>query len=71
MIGIYSITNKINGKRYIGQSINIDNRWKEHIRNIDNPNKNNIIYKALRKYGLENIIFEVLEECTESELDDK
>ena len=39
MIGIYSITNKINGKRYIGQSININNRWKEHIRNIDNPNK--------------------------------
>ena len=71
MIGIYSITNKINGKRYIGQSINIDNRWKEHIRNIDNPNKNNTIYKALRKYGLENFIFEVLEECTESELDDK
>ena len=71
MIRIYSITNKINGKRYIGQSINIDNRWKEHIRNIDNPNKNNTIYKALRKYGLENFIFEVLEECTESELDDK
>ena len=62
MIGIYSITNKINGKRYIGQSINIDNRWKEHIRNIDNPNKNNTIYKALRKYGLENFIYCVLEE---------
>ena len=28
--GIYSIKNKINGKVYIGKSINIYNRWKQH-----------------------------------------
>ena len=30
MIGIYKITNLINGKSYIGQSINIKQRWKTH-----------------------------------------
>ena len=30
MIGIYKITNKINQKVYIGQSNNIEARWKDH-----------------------------------------
>lgn len=30
MIGIYAIHNKINGKFYIGQSVNIQYRWKQH-----------------------------------------
>lgn len=30
MIGIYSITNLINNKRYIGQSVNITDRWRAH-----------------------------------------
>ncbi|MDR0677008.1 MAG: GIY-YIG nuclease family protein [Elusimicrobiota bacterium] len=30
MIGIYKITNNINGKTYIGQSRNIERRWKDH-----------------------------------------
>ena len=30
MIGIYKITNKVNGKVYIGQSDNIERRWKNH-----------------------------------------
>jgi predicted GIY-YIG superfamily endonuclease len=39
MIGIYKITNKINGKAYIGQSNHIKRRWSEHKRNIGS-NKN-------------------------------
>ena len=31
MIGIYKITNKVNNKIYIGQSINIEKRIKEHL----------------------------------------
>ena len=31
MVGIYKITNNINGKAYVGQSINIKDRWKQHI----------------------------------------
>lgn len=39
MIGVYKITNNINGKVYIGQSININKRWKEHKRRSQIPNK--------------------------------
>ena len=32
MMGIYKITNKINGKVYIGMSVDIEGRWKGHIK---------------------------------------
>lgn len=70
MIGIYKITNKINNKAYIGQSLNIETRWKQHIANI-NSDKDNTIYQALRKYGLNNFNFEVVEECSENQLDER
>lgn len=69
MTGIYKITNKINGKCYIGQSINIKQRWKAHRSRYqvdDYP-----LYRAMRKYGLENFNFEVIEECSQNELNDK
>lgn len=59
MIGIYKITNKINGKVYIGQSIDIDTRWRQHI----NAKDNFAIHRAIQKYGPENFNFEVLLEC--------
>lgn len=59
MIGIYKITNKLNGKVYIGQSIDIDARWKQHI----NAKDNFAIHNAIKKYGKENFKFEVLLEC--------
>lgn len=66
MKGIYKITNIINKKIYIGQSINIEQRWKQHqtrpFQNRQND-KNNYLYKAIRKYGLNNFLFEVIEEC--------
>ncbi len=68
MIGIYKITNKINGKVYIGQSIHIEKRWKEHI--FDNR-KNSLIHLAIIKYGKENFSFEVIEECNQKELNQK
>ena len=71
MIGIYKITNKINNQSYIGQSVDIEKRKKEHLRNISDYNLNNSIYQALRKYGQENFSFEVLEECNKEELNDK
>ena len=64
MIGIYKITNKINGKVYIGQSINIEKRWKQH---INDPGYN--IHNAIKKYGKENFSFEVLLECPVDMLD--
>lgn len=67
MIGIYKITNKINGKSYIGQSVNIKKRWKKH-RELKNttqePQCNYPLYRAFKKYGLSNFSFEIIEECT-------
>lgn len=70
MIGIYKITNTINNKSYIGQSINIASRWAEHKR-LSATKDQRIIYRAIRKYGLENFTFEVLEECQEEELNNR
>lgn len=74
MVGIYKITNKINQKIYIGQSVNISKRWTAHRNGAFNPNNNQYntpLYKAIRKYGIENFTFEVLEECGINELDIK
>ena len=74
MIGIYKITNKVNGKVYIGQSVDIKKRWNRHLHTVNNPNYkgyNYPLYRAMRKYGIENFLFEVIEECGKTELDDK
>ena len=70
MIGIYKITNKINGHSYIGQSIDITTRWRHH-RNYPSKDSNYPLYLAFVKYGIDNFIFEVLEECSVDELDTK
>ncbi|OUQ14271.1 hypothetical protein B5E87_03670 [Massilimicrobiota sp. An142] len=67
-IGIYMIKNRINSKKYIGQSINIEKRWKDHIKMSHTNIRNNHLYNALKKYGIENFDFSVLEECTKDEL---
>lgn len=64
MIGIYKITNKVNGKVYIGQSRNIENRWLQHLKAVDDfP-----IHRAIRKYGFENFDFETIALCGRDEL---
>jgi len=62
IIGIYCIENLINGKKYIGQSINIYKRWR-HYRYSSKKNKYYPIYMAIRKYGIENFGFYILKEC--------
>ena len=72
--GIYKIENLINNKCYIGQSVNIKRRWKDHkeaSKNIKNKNYDYPLYKAIRKYGLENFSFEILEKCSENLLNEK
>lgn len=54
---VYKITNKLNGKIYIGQSLNTQRRWKEHQASWV---QNSIINKAVRKYGPENFEIEIL-----------
>ena len=74
MCGIYKITNLINKKVYIGQSICIEKRWIRHKNTYSNPNSNCYnypLYKAFRKYGIQNFSFEVLQECKKEELNDR
>jgi group I intron endonuclease len=59
MTGIYLITNMVNGKRYVGQSVNIKRRFWDHNR----PDARSIVSSAIRKYGKKNFKREVLEEC--------
>ena len=66
--GIYKITNLINGHSYIGQSTNIERRWCNHKNEI---NKDYPLYRAFKKYGIENFNFSIIELCEVSELDEK
>lgn len=71
MIGIYKIENRINGKIYIGQSIAIKTRWQQHKYEANTGESQAPFYLALRKYGIENFSFEVLEECPQELLNEK
>lgn len=62
--GIYKLTNILNGMVYIGQATNIRDRWIEHIKcGLGIDAKENSLYKAMRKDGVENFTFELIEEC--------
>lgn len=68
---IYKVTNLVNGKVYIGQTIgNINKRWREHKSSSLNNLDNNILHKAMRKYGFENFKIEKVIECENDLLDE-
>lgn len=69
MIGIYLITNKINGKQYVGQSGNINRRFLEH--SYKGKESRIPLDVAIKKYGKDNFKFEILEECPLEELNDR
>lgn len=70
MIGIYGIYNKTTGKRYIGQSINIESRIDKHFRLLHKGEHfNNLLQSSYNKYGKSEFDYEVLCECEKSELD--
>lgn len=63
---IYCYTNKINGKKYIGQTINPEQRYKQHKSSAFNSNDEAYdlpLHRAFRKYGYDNFIYEVLQEA--------
>lgn len=69
MIGIYKITNKINGKFYIGQSNDIERRFQEHC--IKWKTSRIPVDLAIHKYGKKNFSFEVIEECALEKLNER
>lgn len=71
--GIYKITNIESQKCYIGQAVNIADRWKQHIKRgvgAETPTRNKL-YPAMYELGPEQFTFEILEECDKSLLDNR
>ena len=67
IIGVYKITNLINGKFYIGQSIDINYRFYEHQIGTGTAHKS-AIDAAIKKYGKENFSYEILEQCRKEDV---
>ena len=64
--GIYTITNLINNKIYVGFCTNLFERYKNHKYELfGNRHKNSHLQNAVNKYKIENFLFEILEECDE------
>ena len=73
-IGIYKITNTINNKVYIGQSVHIEKRWYDEKRRAFDETAMEYDYprsRAFRKYGLDHFLFEIVEECTIDQLNER
>lgn len=70
---IYKITNKINGKCYIGQTKRIiTKRFNEHKRSSKDTKRKEYdypLYRAFRKYGVENFFIEEIEKCDLNKID--
>lgn len=71
--GIYKITNIENQMCYVGQAVNIADRWKQHIKRgigAEAPTRNKL-YLAMLEVGVENFTFEIVEECDKSKLNER
>lgn len=72
MTGIYKIENLVNGKVYIGQAVDIECRWISHISMLkNNKHHSKHLQNSWNKYGEENFKFEIIEECSFEELNEK
>lgn len=71
MYFIYKITNIINNKIYIGQTNNPSLRWSQHKSNAKYNRNEQIVTRAISKYGESNFTFEVIASCLSKDNVDK
>lgn len=70
--GIYKITNLTTGQIYIGQSVDIKERFRTHVKTaISSAPASNKLYQTMKKYGPEDFTFEVLEEVSRDKLNER
>lgn len=70
--GIYRITCLTNDKSYIGQSVDIRDRWKQHIKTaLAHTSTSNKLYQEMKQQGIENFIFEIVEEVARPQLNER
>jgi group I intron endonuclease len=68
LAGIYVITHRATGKRYVGQSLDIARRWAEHRAGTSGSRR---LTNALKKHGPDAFLFEIVELCAREELNDR
>lgn len=70
--GIYEIFNKVNGKRYVGQSTKLKRRLQKHLRELKHSrHSNKHLQAAFNKYGEDKFSFEPIEYCDVEDLDSR
>jgi len=71
--GIYKITNITNNMCYVGQAVDIADRWKTHIKRGlgAEPGGRNKLYPVVYELGPENFTFEVIEVCDRDQLNER
>ena len=71
--GIYKITNIQNQMCYVGQAADLASRWRQHIKRgmgAETPTRNKL-YPAMAEFGVENFTFEIIEECSRTDLNER
>lgn len=63
---IYALQNKLDNKLYVGYTSNLKRRRREHFKFGYKPMLNKHLYNAMKKYGIDNFVFTVLEEFEDS-----
>jgi len=68
---VYLIRNKLSGKCYVGVSVNIHSRWRQHKYWAKNKEVVSKITNSIKKHGVENFEFSVIELCEKDFFDEK